>query len=193
MIPLRKSCLTLGIALAALTAALAGAAHAQSSLGIGASEAMLPSTGLFAHWLYWINAQQQAFYRLLTGALKAMRTDGDKLWVLVGLSFVYGIFHAAGPGHGKAVISSYMLATEVALRRGHLDDRRDLGAGDRQLCGDRGLRRMAAVEEGEPAAAFPFRPRSTSQPFGRPYRPRAWPFPRSFAYPWSFAYPRTRP
>jgi ABC-type nickel/cobalt efflux system permease component RcnA len=118
MIPLRKSSLTLGIALAALTAALAGAAHAQSSLGIGASEAMLPSTGLFAHWLYWINAQQQAFYRLLTGALKAMRTDGDKLWVLVGLSFVYGIFHAAGPGHGKAVISSYMLANEVALRRG---------------------------------------------------------------------------
>ena len=68
MIPLRKSCLTLGIALAALTAALAGAAHAQSSLGIGASEAILPSTGLFAHWLYWINAQQQAFYRSLTEA-----------------------------------------------------------------------------------------------------------------------------
>ena len=95
-----------------------GHAHAQSSLGIGANEATLPSTGLFAAWLNWINIQQQAFYRSLTGALKAMRQDGSKLWVLVGLSFAYGIFHAAGPGHGKAVISSYMLANEVALRRG---------------------------------------------------------------------------
>ena len=40
--------------------------------------------------------------------------------LLIGLSFLYGIFHAAGPGHGKAVISSYMLANEVALRRGIL-------------------------------------------------------------------------
>ena len=49
-----------------------------------------------------------------------MRQDGSKLWLLIGLSFLYGIFHAAGPGHGKAVISSYMLANEVALRRGIL-------------------------------------------------------------------------
>jgi ABC-type nickel/cobalt efflux system permease component RcnA len=95
-----------------------GHAHAQSSLGIGANEAMAPSTGLFAGWMNWINVQQQGFYRSLTGALKGMREDGGQVWLLVGLSFAYGIFHAAGPGHGKAVISSYMLANEVALRRG---------------------------------------------------------------------------
>ncbi len=95
-----------------------GHAHAQSSLGIGTNEAVLPSTGFFAGLLNWINVQQQAFYRALTGALKEMRQDGSKLWFLVGLSFLYGVFHAAGPGHGKAVISSYMLANEVALRRG---------------------------------------------------------------------------
>lgn len=95
-------------------------AHAQSSLGIGTNEATLPSTGLFGPLLNWVNAYQQQFYRSLTGALKAMRTDGSKLWLLVGLSFAYGVFHAAGPGHGKAVISSYMLANEVALRRGIL-------------------------------------------------------------------------
>lgn len=95
-----------------------GHAHAQSSLGIGTNEAMLPQTGLFGSLMNWVNVQQQGFYRALTGALKAMREDGSKLWVLVGLSFAYGVFHAAGPGHGKAVISSYMLANEVALRRG---------------------------------------------------------------------------
>ncbi|RFC67452.1 MULTISPECIES: nickel/cobalt transporter [Mesorhizobium] len=103
-----------------LTLAFCGIAHAQSSLGIGTNDAITPSTGLFAGWMQWINTYQQQFYRSLTGALKAMRDDGGKMWLLVGLSFAYGVFHAAGPGHGKAVISSYMLANEVALRRGIL-------------------------------------------------------------------------
>jgi nickel/cobalt exporter len=94
--------------------------HAQSSLGIGANEATLPATGMFAGTLNWINAQQQSFYRALTGALRTMRDGGGGTSLLIGLSFAYGVFHAAGPGHGKAVISSYMLANEVALRRGIL-------------------------------------------------------------------------
>ncbi|SEB45916.1 ABC-type nickel/cobalt efflux system, permease component RcnA [Nitratireductor aquibiodomus] len=106
------------IAAAAITLIAAGAAMAQSSLGIGAAEPAITPAGPFAGTLQWINTQQQAFYRTLTGALKAMREDGSRLWVLIGLSFAYGVFHAAGPGHGKAVISSYMLANEVALRRG---------------------------------------------------------------------------
>ncbi|MBN9035363.1 MAG: nickel/cobalt transporter [Rhizobiales bacterium] len=107
------------VALAALAmAGLVAAAHAQSSLGIGTNEATLPSTGLFAHVLNWVNVEQQRFYRALAGALKSMRDGGGGLWLLIGLSFAYGVFHAAGPGHGKAVISSYMIANEVALRRG---------------------------------------------------------------------------
>lgn len=106
------------LALAYLATHFIGHAHAQSSLGIGTAETAVPSTGLFAGLMNWVNMQQQQFYRALTGALKAMREDGSRLWVLVGLSFAYGVFHAAGPGHGKAVISSYMLANEVALKRG---------------------------------------------------------------------------
>jgi nickel/cobalt exporter len=118
---LKKTTIRIVFGLLALTYVLThfmGHAHAQSSLGIGTNEAIVPSTGLFGGWLAWINLQQQEFYRALTGALKGMREDGSRLWLLIGLSFAYGVFHAAGPGHGKAVISSYMLANEVALRRG---------------------------------------------------------------------------
>jgi len=94
-------------------------AHAQSSLGIGTNDGMAPTiSGPFARILMWINLRQQEFYHSLAAAMKAMRQDGSKLWLLIALSFAYGIFHAAGPGHGKAVISSYMVANEVALRRG---------------------------------------------------------------------------
>jgi ABC-type nickel/cobalt efflux system permease component RcnA len=41
-------------------------------------------------------------------------------WTLMLLSFGYGVFHAAGPGHGKAVISAWLLATENELKRGVL-------------------------------------------------------------------------
>lgn len=108
---------TLPAAIAVLLAMIA-AAHAQSSLGIGTNEATVPSTGLFSGLLGWINGAQQDFYRALTGSLKAMRDDPSRLTGLIGLSFAYGVFHAAGPGHGKAVISSYMLANETTLRRG---------------------------------------------------------------------------
>ena len=54
----------------------------------------------------------------LSGLIRAAKTDGSAVWTLLGLSFVYGIFHAAGPGHGKAVISSYLVANDETWRRG---------------------------------------------------------------------------
>ena len=66
----------------------------------------------------WIFAKQAEFYRALSGAIRAAKTDGSAVWTLFGLSFLYGVFHAAGPGHGKAVISSYVVANEETWRRG---------------------------------------------------------------------------
>lgn len=112
---------TLGLlTLAAAVIATAGLAHAASPLGIGSAEPGFNTTGIFGSLFGWINAQQQGFYRLMTSALKDMRDNPWAASTLVGLSFAYGVFHAAGPGHGKAVISSYMLANEVELKRGVL-------------------------------------------------------------------------
>ena len=95
-----------------------GLAHAGSPLGVGTAEPSFSVGGPFGRFFLWINEHQQSFYRALTGALGAMRQDPSALWSLIGLSFAYGIFHAAGPGHGKAVVTSYLLANERQLKRG---------------------------------------------------------------------------
>ncbi|WP_283806783.1 nickel/cobalt transporter [Bradyrhizobium canariense] len=79
-----------------------------------------PSTGMmFQSGLTgWIFAKQAAFYRSLSGFIRASRDDGAAMWSLFGISFLYGVFHAVGPGHGKAVISSYLVANEETWRRG---------------------------------------------------------------------------
>ena len=50
--------------------------------------------------------------------LHAVPHDDTALAALIGVGFVYGVAHAAGPGHGKAVIASYMMANDSALKRG---------------------------------------------------------------------------
>ena len=66
----------------------------------------------------WILAEQARFYRMLSGLIRAAKADGSAAYTLLGVSFVYGVFHAAGPGHGKAVISSYLVANNETWRRG---------------------------------------------------------------------------
>ena len=66
----------------------------------------------------WILAKQAEFYRAISSTIREAKTDGSALWTLLGISFAYGVFHAAGPGHGKAVISSYLVANEETARRG---------------------------------------------------------------------------
>lgn len=110
---------------AAVLLATATIVHAQTSLGLGNAEPGAGPSSFVTQYLPWlhpvtsfINAKQQEFYRALSGALRAMKTDTWQLWWLVAVSFLYGVFHAAGPGHGKAVISAYMIANETELKRG---------------------------------------------------------------------------
>jgi len=66
----------------------------------------------------WLIAKQSEFFREMSSTIRAAKSDGSAVWTLLAISFAYGIFHAAGPGHGKAVISSYLVANQETARRG---------------------------------------------------------------------------
>lgn len=76
---------------------------------------------LWRQGLAWLHDSQRSLHRQLAGAVRGLKEGGfGATALLVGLSLLYGVFHAAGPGHGKAVISTYLLANERAVRRGVL-------------------------------------------------------------------------
>jgi ABC-type nickel/cobalt efflux system permease component RcnA len=68
----------------------------------------------------WMLEQQRLFHRQLAEHMRALEGGGTAAaaWALVAASFLYGVFHAAGPGHGKAVIATYLLTHESRLARG---------------------------------------------------------------------------
>lgn len=100
-------------------AALALAVLALQPLAASAAAA-LPEPSLLAGATAWVMEQQRAFHRELTRGLTSLQ-EGGGLAAGLGLvvaSFLYGVFHAAGPGHGKAVLSAYLLTHPERLRRG---------------------------------------------------------------------------
>lgn len=64
--------------------------------------------------IQWQVGFQRELGQLLRGAAHA---GGDTTLALVGASFAYGVFHAAGPGHGKLVISTYLATQPSKLRQ----------------------------------------------------------------------------
>lgn len=99
-----------------------GVAAAQGAhpFGVPESGAGLGGPGWLASFFGQVSVWQSHFYRQLTGAVRAWQAEGGAAWALIGLSFAYGVFHALGPGHGKAVISSYVVANRQTARNGAL-------------------------------------------------------------------------
>ena len=113
-----RNTIATGVAVFVAIVLVDGALHAlvaQNPFGGPRPAAAEPQVGGVVGWLL---AKQSEFFREMSATIRAAKSDGSAVWTLLAISFAYGIFHAAGPGHGKAVISSYLVANEETARRG---------------------------------------------------------------------------
>ena len=110
---LRTLVALLGSLLAAAGPTAAGAMNRPFAVGGGEG-----GGGASGGLVGWLLSEQSQLTHLMSSDLKALSNNPAAIWALVGVGFAYGVFHAAGPGHGKAVIASYMMANERGLRRG---------------------------------------------------------------------------
>ena len=78
------------------------------------------SPGSFGGIFGWVLRTQQSLQRDLATSVKSLKGEHAMAgaFMLAALSFIYGVVHAVGPGHGKTIISSYVVANEETVRRG---------------------------------------------------------------------------
>lgn len=114
------------IMLAVLTCTIANAQQKASPFALpqnqqqGTSPVAAEPAGIMTQAWTWLLTQQSRMNRDMAGAVKDLKS-GDPIraaGLLILIAFLYGVLHAAGPGHGKAVISSYVLTNEETVRRG---------------------------------------------------------------------------
>ena len=133
---LSRAALGLGLLLTLLTIATLGAqaeTKPPSAFGGAAQQSAPPAftapqvappkaEGPFGSLLTWVAAKQRGFQHQLAESVKRLKNGNavGAALLLAGFSFLYGVFHAVGPGHGKAIITSFVVSNEATVRRGVL-------------------------------------------------------------------------
>jgi len=108
----------IAVLLAILLASLAAGAAAQSLPGLP-PPADASEPGLLQGFWAWMLTQQAALRHELVELLRALKAgETGALLGLLGGSCLYGVLHAAGPGHGKLIIASYLFANESQVKSG---------------------------------------------------------------------------
>ena len=96
----------------------AGWAQSPHPFAVPESRVPVAESGWLGEFYGQMSFWQSHFYRQLNDAVKGL---AERPWAagwLILLSFAYGVFHALGPGHGKAVLSAYVLANRETMRNG---------------------------------------------------------------------------
>lgn len=90
-------------------------------LALAAAVLLAAQAGILDGLAVWIQIVQRDLHRELAAAVRAVQAEAPLAgWSLVAISFLYGVFHAAGPGHGKVVIATYLATHPQSLSRGIL-------------------------------------------------------------------------
>ncbi|MGC6406851.1 zinc transporter permease subunit ZevB [Bisgaard Taxon 45] len=72
---------------------------------------------LFPYLFFKIAIWQRDINQLMSHYLHQIQTHQTNagMW-LIGISFLYGVFHAIGPGHGKFIIATYLSTHQTQLK-----------------------------------------------------------------------------
>jgi len=62
----------------------------------------------------WLQSRLSHMQQNIQDAIKTLKEKGtlSAYALFLGISFLYGLLHAAGPGHGKALVSSYLFTSQ---------------------------------------------------------------------------------
>jgi ABC-type nickel/cobalt efflux system permease component RcnA len=84
------------------------------------SPATVAPPGLFQRWFNQLQRWQVELTRQLATEVRAYKENGELAPVLgiLLISFLYGVGHAAGPGHGKAASAAYFGANRALVKHG---------------------------------------------------------------------------
>lgn len=107
----------------ALLALGAGSDPAKALLGADRAATAQETSSAPGPWqsaIQTVRTWQLQLQRELTAAARGIKTDPSwaTISALLAIGFIYGVLHAAGPGHGKIVVASYLVATRAQIRRG---------------------------------------------------------------------------
>ncbi|MCE0495364.1 nickel/cobalt transporter [Vibrio salinus] len=77
--------------------------------------------GIWSQWPYILMESvrwQRTIVDQLSQLLYQVNQNPEAMRTLMEISFLYGIFHSIGPGHGKVVVSTYLATHKAQLKAG---------------------------------------------------------------------------